>query len=158
MSQMLSALAVFASIAIFAAAAGAQAGPSWRHLNAPGRGHDLPFSDVVDTGDTVYLSGGLGLDPKTGQAPADVDVEIRLLLEGMKEKLSLAGLTMDDLVSVQIFATDLAHYERFNAAYKTYFKDRFPARAFIGSGPLLRGCRFEIMGIARRQGRSYIPA
>ena len=57
---------------------------------------------------------------------------------------------MDDLVSIQIFCPDLSLYERFNAVYRTYFDDHFPARAFIGSGPLLRGARFEINGIAAR--------
>ncbi len=155
MNSTLPLLVILGSVVLFAAAAAGGVGPAakdWKYLNAPGRGHDLPFSDVVDTGDTVYLSGGLGLDPKTGQAPAgDVEREIRLLMDGMKEKLGLAGLTMEDLVSVQIFATDLALYDQFNTAYKTYFKERFPARAFIGSGPLLRGCHFEIMGIARRR-------
>ncbi len=153
MMHALSGLAVLGSIVLLASVGGAApAARDWKYLNAPGRGHELPFSDVVDTGDTVYLSGGLGLDPNTGQAPAgDVEREIRLLMDGMKEKLELAGLTMEELVSVQIFATDLALYDQFNAAYRTYFKERFPARAFIGSGPLLRSCHFEIMGIARRQ-------
>ena len=124
---------------------------SRRYLNAEGRGDDLPFSHVVDTGDTVYLAGGIGIDPSTGRAPADIGQEIRLLMDGMKAKLALAGLTLDDLVSVSVYCTDLSRYDEFNAIYRTYFKTNYPVRAFVGSGPLLRGGHFEITGIARRR-------
>ena len=55
---------------------------------------------------------------------------------------------MDDVASVQIFCTDLKLYETFNAVYKTYFHGDYPARAFIGAASLVRGARFEVMGIA----------
>jgi 2-iminobutanoate/2-iminopropanoate deaminase len=58
-------------------------------------------------------------------------------------------MTMDDLVFVQVYCTDVKLYDTFNAVYRTYFK-RFPARAFLGSGPLLGGARFEIQGIAEK--------
>ena len=151
MKRILIAVSGLGTLALIVAAAAA--GPEVhqvKYLTQPGPGAGLPFSAVVDTGDIVYLSGGLGLDPETGQAPEDVDREIRLLMDGVKSKLELAGLTMDDLVSVQIFCPDLSLYEKFNAAYRTYFTKNLPARAFIGSGPLLRGARFEITGIAHR--------
>ena len=72
-------------------------------------------------GDTVYLAGRIGVDPKTGQVPPDVDQEIKLLLDGVKAALAAADLTMDDLVSVQVFCPDLTLYDRFNAAYRGYF-------------------------------------
>ena len=59
-----------------------------------------------------------------------------------------AGMTMDDVVSIQVFCTDLSLYEPFNAVYATYFHDNYPSRAFIGAGKLLFGARFEINGIA----------
>jgi len=120
-------------------------------LDLPGRSDELPFTHVVVAGDTVYLSGGLGLDPETGQPPAEIEAEIRFLLDGMKKKLQLAGLTMDDLVSVQIFCPDLSLYQQFNDIYRTYFTAGYPARAFVGSGPLLRGAHFEIQGTAVRR-------
>jgi enamine deaminase RidA (YjgF/YER057c/UK114 family) len=58
---------------------------------------------------------------------------------------------MDDLVFVQIFCSDVAHYDAFNAVYRTYFEREFPARAFIGSGDLLFGARFEVQAIAVRR-------
>jgi len=122
-----------------------------KHLMSPNRKDTLPFSDGVLVGDTLYLAGKIGVDPETGRAPEDVEKEIRLLLDGMKTTLAAAGMTMDDLVSVQIFCPDLSLYEKFNEVYRTYFTKDFPARAFIGSGPLLRGGRFEAQGTAIRR-------
>ena len=122
-----------------------------KHLLLPNRKDTLPFSDGVLVGDTLYLAGKIGIDPETGKAPEEVEKEIRLLLDGMKTTLAAADMTMDDLVSVQIFCPDLSLYEKFNEIYRTYFSQNFPARAFIGSGPLLRGGRFEAQGIAVRR-------
>jgi len=122
-----------------------------RHIILPSRADTLPFSDGVLAGNTFYLAGRIGIDPETGRPPEDVEKEIRLLLDGMRTTLSAVDLTMDDLVSVQIFCTDLSFYEKFNEVYRTYFSKNFPARAFIGSGPLLRGGRFEAQGIAVRR-------
>jgi enamine deaminase RidA (YjgF/YER057c/UK114 family) len=121
-----------------------------RHVNLPGRPATLPFSDGVLVGDTLYLAGRIGIDPVTGRAPADLEAEIKLLLDGVESVLAEAGMNMEDLVSVQIFSPDLSLWEPFNAAYVKRFGRDLPARAFIGSGPLLLGGRFEIMGIAVR--------
>jgi 2-iminobutanoate/2-iminopropanoate deaminase len=126
-------------------------GSAPKHITLPTRTDSLPFSDGVLIGDTLYLAGKIGIDPETGRAPDDVEKEIRLLLDGMKTTLAATDMTMDDLVSVQIFCPDLSLYEKFNEIYRTYFSKNFPARAFIGSGPLLRGGRFEAQGIAVRR-------
>ncbi len=122
-----------------------------RYIVLPGRTGTAPYSDAVRAGDTVYLAGRLGLDPATGRPPADAGEEARLILDGMKAVLAEAGMTMDDLVSVQVFCTDVALLETFNAVYRPHFSKGFPARAFIGSGPLLFGARFEVQGIAVRR-------
>lgn len=122
-----------------------------KHIVLPGRTDKLPYSDGVLVGDTLYLAGKIGIDPQTGKPPEEVEKEIRLLLDGMKTTLAAADMTMDDLVSVQVFCPDLSLYEKFNEVYRTYFSKNFPARAFIGSGPLLRGGRFEVQGIAVRR-------
>ncbi|NOT32237.1 MAG: RidA family protein [Planctomycetes bacterium] len=122
------------------------------HLNAAGRTDTLPFSHGVLAGDFYFVAGTLGIDPATGKPPADVEQEVRLMLDDVKTKLALAGLGLDDLVSVQVYCPDLALYETFNRIYASYFTPgAFPARAFIGSGPLLRGCRFELQGTAARR-------
>jgi 2-iminobutanoate/2-iminopropanoate deaminase len=121
------------------------------YFNLPSRKKPLPFSDAVLAGSTLYISGRIGLDPATGWAPADVEEEIRLLLDDFAAVLAQANMTMDDLVWVQIFSPDISLWDRFNAAYVKRFVKDLPARAFIGSGPLLRGGRFEMMGTAVRK-------
>ena len=73
-----------------------------------------------------------------------------MVLNSVKKTLEAAGYTMDDLVWLQIFTTDLKYYDDFNAVYRTYFKGPLPARAFIGAGSLLGGAHFEVMGIAQK--------
>lgn len=102
-------------------------------------------------GNTLYLAGRLGLDPATNEPPADAAEEVRLILDGMKSVLNEAGLTMNDLVSVQVYCADVSLLETFNGVYRSYFSREFPARAFIGSGPLLFGARFEVQGVAVRR-------
>jgi len=119
-----------------------------RYINLPSRKGPLPFSDAVLIGDTLYLSGRIGLDPETGEVPDDMEVELRLLLDGFDAVLKQAGMNMDDLVWVQVYAPDVSLWERFNVAYLKRFSKELPARAFLGSGPLFKGGRFELMGIA----------
>jgi len=114
----------------------------------PANATALPFSDGVLVGNTLYIAGHLGLDPKTGMPPAGPEDEAKAVIEGVKQTVESAGLTMDDVVSLQIFCTDLKQYEAFNAIYKTYFHGNYPARAFLGADKLVRGARFEVMGIA----------
>lgn len=126
-------------------------GPQRRYINLPNKAANLPFSDGVLVGDTLYLAGRLGTDPKTNQIPADIEQEARLMLDGIKAVLTEAGMTMDDLVLVQIFCSDVSLYDKFNPIYRSYFTKNTPARAFLGSGTLLRGAHFELQGIAVRQ-------
>ena len=112
--------------------------------------NDPPFSMGVFVGDTFYMAGQIGRD-KDGKVPADAAVEAKLVLDLIQGTLKDAGLTMDDLVFVQIFCSDVAHYAKFNEVYRGYFKKEFPARAFIGSGKLLFDARFEVQGIAARR-------
>jgi enamine deaminase RidA (YjgF/YER057c/UK114 family) len=118
------------------------------YINLPNRPAGLPFSDAVLAGDTLYISGRIGLDPATGAAPASIDAEIELLFEGFQAVLREAEMTMDDLVWVQVYSPDVSLWRQFNAAYVKLFSHEFPARAFLGSGPLLFNGRFEMLGIA----------
>jgi len=119
-----------------------------RYINMPGRTDDRPYSNAVLAGNTLYLAGAIGLEPDTREVPPEIQREVKIILDSMKERLEMVGMTMDDLVWVQVFCPDLSLYDEFNSIYRTYFKDHFPARAFIGSGQLLRGAHFEVMGIA----------
>lgn len=106
----------------------------------------LPFSGGVLVGNTLYLSGVLG-----GPANATPEEAARNAMNSIQATLEGAGMTMDDLVQVQIFAADLADYAAFNTVYRTYFTREFPARAFLGAGSLLNNARFEVLGIAVRR-------
>ncbi|MBT8147214.1 MAG: RidA family protein [Gammaproteobacteria bacterium] len=109
-------------------------------------GSGAPFSGAVQVGDTLYLSGMLGLEG--GQVPENPAREARNVLNAIQSTLEKAGMTMDDLVYVQIFCSDVSHYDAFNGVYRSYFSQEFPARAFVGAGTLLFDARFEIQAIA----------
>lgn len=141
-------LTVGLAVAAAVVAVGATQGASEiRAINLPDRTANL-FSDAVMVGDTLYLSGRLGL--VGGQPPATATEEARIVLDSIQSVLAEAGMTMDDLVQVQVFCSDVSFYGEFNEVYQTYFGDRPPVRAFVGSGDLLFGARFEVMGIAAR--------
>jgi 2-iminobutanoate/2-iminopropanoate deaminase len=106
-----------------------------------------PFSGGVLIGDTFYLSGTLGLEGNQ-QVPASAETEATNVLNTIQKTLAEAGMTMDDLVTVQVFCSDVSNYDAFNKIYRGFFKQEFPARAFLGSGKLLFGARFEVQGIA----------
>lgn len=106
-----------------------------------------PFSGAVLIGDTLYLSGSIGLD-ENNEVPDNAQDEARMVLNSVKRTLEAAGMTMDDLVSIQIFCSDVKHYQAFNDVYRTFFTQEYPARAFIGAGTLLFNARFEVQGIA----------
>jgi 2-iminobutanoate/2-iminopropanoate deaminase len=108
------------------------------------------FSSAVMAGDTLYVSGTTDMDRATGKPPADPKDGAKLVLDNIKRTVESGGLTMDDLVWVQVFCTDLTYYAALNEVYRTYFKGPLPARAFLGTDKLLGGSHFEVMGIAVR--------
>jgi len=124
---------------------------SRRYINLPNRPASLSFSDAVLVGDTLYISGRIGIDPATGDAPASVDAEMDLLFAGFQAVLREAAMTMDDLVWVQVYSPDVSLWQQFNSAYVKRFSREFPARAFLGSGTLLKKGRFEMLGIAVKE-------
>jgi 2-iminobutanoate/2-iminopropanoate deaminase len=129
---------------------GFAAEPLRQDIAAPpptGNSPAAPFSEGVMVGGSFYVAGHVGIDPESHQVPADVDIEAHVVLDAVKQTLTQAGLSMDDLVSVTVYCTDLTLYDHFNAIYRGYFK-RYPARAFIGVNQLVRGAHFEIAGIA----------
>lgn len=85
------------------------------------------------------------------RVPDTAEAEAASVLDQFQATLTQAGMSMDDLVFVQVFCSDVAHYAAFNTVYQKYFQKEFPARAFIGSGKLLFDARFELQGIAVRR-------
>ena len=153
MNRRISFLAVVLAVAGILTVRGAfsQATPqaTRKAIKLPGGPVQAPFSDAILSGNTLYLAGRIGLDSKTGKPPEKIEDEIKLLLDGEKDVLAQAGMTMDDLVYVQISCSDLALFDTFNPIYRSYFTTKdFPAREFIGAGSLLRGGHFELQAIA----------
>ncbi len=121
-------------------------------LPRPASIQNAPFSEAVLAGDTLYVAGQIGLDPKTGKPGATAEEEARLAMDAVKREVEAGGLKMDDLVSVQVYCSDVTNFDAFNGVYRTYFHGNYPARAFVGSGKLLFGARYEVMGIAVKRG------
>lgn len=144
-------LAATGVITVRGAFSQAPAQTSRRAIHLPDANPQLPFSDAILTGNTLYLAGRIGLD-KSGKPPAEITDEIKILLDQIKASLAQTGMTMDDLVYVQIACTDLSLFDKFNAIYRTYFTTKdLPAREFIGAAALLRGGHFELQAIAVRR-------
>ena len=137
----ITALIIFCSSMLFAQERTYIDGRSATDPNVP------PFSGAVKIGDTLYLSGSIGLD-ENNEVPDDAGEEARLVLNSIKGTLEKAGMSMDDIVSVQVFCSDVKHYQAFNDVYRTFFTKEYPARAFLGAGTLLFNARFEVQAIA----------
>ena len=115
------------------------------------RSRNLPFSSGVLVGNMLYIAGTTA-DPDKIKAGLTPEAEVRDIMEQIKGTVEKAGMAMDDIVSMQVFCTDLSLYDAFNGVYRTYFKTNYPARAFIGGTKLLFGSRFEVLGIAVKKG------
>jgi 2-iminobutanoate/2-iminopropanoate deaminase len=102
--------------------------------------------------DTLYVAGQLGRDAKTGDYPSDFQDEVRQCLERVGLVLGAAGMGFSDVVSVQVFLTDVAQFTRMNAVYETFFtRPPLPARTTVGVSALPGGkARIEVSVIARK--------
>ena|SRR5438552_16942454 len=107
----------------------------------------LPFSSAVRVGDTLYIAGTTA-DVERLAKGLSLEQEATDLMDQVKQSVEKAGMTMDDVVSVQVFCTDLSLYQSFNAVYSKYFHEDFPARTFVGVNKLLFGARVEVNAIA----------
>ncbi len=101
------------------------------------------YSQAVRVGDTVYLSGQIGLDPATMQLVEGIDAQITRVFENLKAVAVAAGATLDDAVKVNIYLTDLGHFAKVNETMARYFSQPYPARAAVGVAALPRGALIE---------------
>lgn len=103
------------------------------------------YSQAIRSGDTVYVSGQIPLDPATGQLiSGDIDAEIRRVFDNLAAIAAAAGGTLNNAVKVSVFLTDLGHFARVNEIMATYFAQPYPARAAIGVAALPKGARVEM--------------
>ncbi len=116
--------------------------PEWEAL-------DLPFSEAVRVGNTVYLSGQLGITPGTTElVPGGIAEETRQTMENIRAVLERHGSSLDRVVKCTIFLADIAEWPRMNEVYVTYFRDKKPARSAVAGSGLALGARVEIDCIA----------
>jgi 2-iminobutanoate/2-iminopropanoate deaminase len=111
-----------------------------------------PYSQAVDHGDLVFLSGQIPLDPASGQivGAGDIAAQTERVLQNMQGVLQAAGMTLANVVRTTVFMIDLAEFPRMNEVYAKYFSQDPPARSTVQVAALPRGSRVEIDAIARR--------
>lgn len=109
-----------------------------------------PYSQAVRSGDLLFLSGQIPLDPATGQlVTGDIAAQTRRVMENLRAVLAAAGCTFADVVRTTIYLVDLGHFTAVNEAYGSYFESPYPARATVQVAALPRGAQVEIDVIAR---------
>lgn len=101
------------------------------------------YSQAVRVGDTIYLSGQIGLDPATMQMAEGIDAQIVRVFENLKAVAAAAETTLDAAVKVNIYLTDLANFAKVNETMARYFNQPYPARAAVGVLALPRGALVE---------------
>ncbi len=101
------------------------------------------YSQAVRVGDTVYMSGQIGLDPASMQMVDGIDAQIVRVFENLKAVAEAAGGSLADVVKLNVFLTDLANFARVNETMDKYFSEPFPARAAVGVKELPRGALVE---------------
>ena len=110
------------------------------------------YSQAVRAGDTVYLSGQIGLDPTTMQMAEGIEGQTHRVFRNLAAVAAGAGLTLDHCVRMTIYLTDLAHFARVNEIMAQYMKEPYPARAAVGVAGLPRGAVVEIDAILHAGG------
>jgi len=109
----------------------------------------LPFSEAVRVGNTLYLSGQVGIQPGTLKlVPGGMEAEARQTLENIRTVLAAHGLSMRNVVKCTVMLADIQEWGTFNAIYAEYFEAPFPARSAFGANGLALGARLELECIA----------
>jgi reactive intermediate/imine deaminase len=105
------------------------------------------YSQAVRCGDTIYLAGQIGLDPRTMEMVPGIEPQIRRVFENLRAVAAAAGGGLDDVVKLTVYLTDLGHFARVNEIMAAYFQAPYPARAAVGVASLPRGALVEIDAI-----------
>jgi reactive intermediate/imine deaminase len=101
------------------------------------------YSQAVKAGDTVYLSGQIGLDPATMQLVEGIDAQIHRVFQNLRAVAAAAGGGLADVVKLNVYLTDLGHFAKVNEIMGQYFSQPYPARAAVGVASLPRGALVE---------------
>ncbi len=109
-----------------------------------------PYSQAIDTGDFVFLSGQIGLDPETGQMKAGVEEQTHQVMRNLQAVLEAVGLDFSHVVKTTIYLQDLNDFQKVNEIYASYLQEPYPARATVQVAALPKGALVEIEMIAKR--------
>jgi 2-iminobutanoate/2-iminopropanoate deaminase len=107
-----------------------------------------PYSQALDLGNMVFVSGQIPVDPKTGTMPEGVEAQAVQALTNLKNVLAAAGLGMESVVKTVVFLQDLADFAVVNGIYESFFKAPFPARSCVAVAAIPKGAKLEIECIA----------
>lgn len=103
------------------------------------------YSQAVRVGNTIWVSGQIPLDPATKElVTGDMDAQVRRVFDNLKAIVTAAGASFDDVVKVNVFLTDLGHFQLVNKIMAEYFREPYPARAAVGVASLPRGAQVEM--------------
>ena len=106
-----------------------------------------PYSQAIRVGDTVYLSGQIGLDPATGNLRDGTEAQARQVFDNLKAVAAAAGGTLDDLAKVTLLLIDMADFAQVNEVMASFFTHPYPARATYQVAALPKGARVEVEGV-----------
>ncbi len=123
--------------------------PPKKVIYPPGAKAGGNFSPGILVDDSLYVSGMLGLDA-SGKIPATFEAEVQQSLDNIDAVLKAAGMSRDDVVSVQVYLTDLNNFQSMNKVYAAHFKDPRPTRTTVGVAGLVNGGHIEITVTARK--------
>ena len=111
-----------------------------------------PYSQAIRAGNTIYLSGQIGLDPKTGQiVEGGIEAQTRQALENIKAVLFAAELNLTSIVKTEVYLTDMADFAKMNEIYATYFAEPYPARVTVAVKQLPKDAKVEIAATAMEE-------
>ncbi len=109
-----------------------------------------PYSHANAAGETIYISGQLGLDPETGVLAEGVEAQAKTGFENLKTILTEAGVSVENVVKTTVFLTDMNDFAAVNDIYAQYFTADYPARSCVQVAALPKGASFEIEAIAAK--------
>ena len=108
-----------------------------------------PYNQAIKTNGTLYVSGQIALDPKSGELMLDnIEEETEMVMENLKAVVEAAGLTMENIIKTSIFISDMNNFSRINEVYGSYFEKDFPARETVEVSVLPKNVNVEISCIA----------
>jgi len=105
------------------------------------------YSQAIRAGDTVYLSGQIGLDPKSGELASGIDAQIERVFQNVAAVAVAAEGGLEHVVRLTVYLTDLGHFTKVNEAIARYFREPYPARAAVGVASLPRAALIEVDAI-----------